>query len=110
MSNKIIETLLTKNNENQIILEFSIGEDKRILNLESSDSKLIKELFLKISELLKFNSLSINFSVDESVIDKKSDLLFIDAATEYIEQLKTDLNLLENDNDLKELRKLAVKS
>ena len=66
--------------------------------------QLIKSVFMKLAKELRESPLDLNYSIDDKKIDKKEDGLFIDAAEEYINQLKEELLTIENDSDLKILR------
>lgn len=104
MNNKEISVILTKNNDNNIILKFTFSSCELALNLESNNSEEIKSIFVQLSKELRESPIDINYSIDEQKIDKKEDGLFIDAANEYIDQLKEELLTIENDSDLKILR------
>ena len=104
MNKKEISVILTKNKDNNIILNFNFNSGKLELNLESNNSEEIKSVFMKLAKELRELPLDLNYSIDDKKIDKKEDGLFIDAAEEYINQLKEELLTIENDSDLKILR------
>lgn len=104
MNKKEISVILTKNKDNNIILNFNFNSGKLELNLESNNSEEIKSVFMKLAKELRESPLDVNYSIDDKKIDKKEDGLFIDAAEEYINQLKEELLTIENDSDLKILR------
>ncbi len=104
MNKKEIRVVLTRNKENNIVLNFDFSSGKLELNLESNNSEEIKNVFMHLAKDLRESPVSIDYSVDNKQIDKKEDELFIDAAEEYIKQLKEELLKIENDSDLKILR------
>ena len=104
MNKKVISVILTRNKENNIILNFAFNSGTLELNLESNNSEEIKSVFVELAKELRESPISINYSIDDKKIDKKEDVLFIDAADEYITQLKEELLTIENDSDLKILR------
>lgn len=104
MNKKEISVVLTKNKDNNIILNFNFNLEKLELNLESNNSEEIKKVFMQLAKELRESPIDIQYSVDNSKIDEKEDGLFVDAAKEYINQLKNELLLIENDSDLKYLR------
>ena len=74
------------------------------LNLESNNSEEIKQVFVTLASELRQSPVSLNYTIDVQRINSKDDELFIDAANEYIVQLKNELLLIENDSDLKKIR------
>ena len=102
MSKEIIAVLI-KNDNNENVIRFKIDTEELDLNLESNNSEEIKKIFLRIAEQLRYSPVKIEYSVDNS-IDAKEDALFIDAAFEYVEQLKQEILTVETDGDLKEIR------
>lgn len=101
METKEIRALLKKHNGN-VVLEFSFDNVKRI-NLESEDAAEIKSCFIELARELKTSNIKLIFASDESV-SEKSDLLFIETAREYINQLNNELRTLETDIDVISLR------
>lgn len=104
MNNKEINVILTKNINGNIILLFSFESEKLELNLESNNSEEIKQVFVTLASELRQSPVSLNYTIDTQRINSKDDELFIDAANEYIVQLKNELLLIENDSDLKKIR------
>lgn len=104
MNNKEINVILTKNINENIILLFSFEIGNLELNLESNNSEEIKQVFVTLASELRQSPVSLNYTIDVQRINSKEDELFIDAANEYIVQLKNELLLIENDSDLKKIR------
>lgn len=73
-------------------------------NLESDDSNEVKKLFLEFAKQIRKNPLKIELKVDEE-FDMNSNRLFYDASVEYVNQLNKELEILEIDEDLIEIRK-----
>lgn len=69
-------------------------------SLESDDSNEVKKLFLEFAKQIRKNPLKI----DEE-FDMNSNRLFYDASVEYVNQLNKELEILEIDEDLIEIRK-----
>ena len=72
--------------------------------LESDDSNEVKKLFLEFAKQIRKNPLKIELKVDEE-FDMNSNRLFYDASVEYVNQLNKELEILEIDEDLIEIRK-----
>ena len=73
-------------------------------SLESDDSNEVKKLFLEFAIKRRKNPLKIELKVDEE-FDMNSNRLFYDASVEYVNQLNKELEILEIDEDLIEIRK-----
>lgn len=73
-------------------------------SLESDDSNEVKKLFLEFAKKIRKNPLKIELKVDEE-FDMNSNRLFYDASVEYVNQLNKELEILEIDEDLIEIRK-----
>ncbi len=73
-------------------------------SLESDDSNEVKKLFLEFEKQIRKNPLKIELKVDEE-FDMNSNRLFYDASVEYVNQLNKELEILEIDEDLIEIRK-----
>lgn len=73
-------------------------------SLESDDSNEVKKLFLELAKQIRKNPLKIELKVDEE-FDMNSNRLFYDASVEYVNQLNKELEILEIDEDLIEIRK-----
>ena len=73
-------------------------------SLESDDSNEVKKLFLEFAKQIRKNPLKIELKVDEE-FDMNSNRLFYDASVEYVNQLNKELEILEIDEDLIEIRK-----
>lgn len=73
-------------------------------SLESDDSNEVKKLFLEFAKQIRKNPLKIELKVDEE-FDINSNRLFYDASVEYVNQLNKELEILEIDEDLIEIRK-----
>ena len=73
-------------------------------SLESDDSNEVKKLFLEFERQIRKNPLKIELKVDEE-FDMNSNRLFYDASVEYVNQLNKELEILEIDEDLIEIRK-----
>lgn len=73
-------------------------------SLESDDSNEVKKLFLEFAKQIIKNPLKIELKVDEE-FDMNSNRLFYDASVEYVNQLNKELEILEIDEDLIEIRK-----
>lgn len=73
-------------------------------SLESDDSNEVKKLFLEFAKQIRKNPLKIELKVDEE-FDMNSNRLFYDASVEYVNQLNKELEILEIDKDLIEIRK-----
>lgn len=88
----------------KIIFNFYTYPELRDLSqgssLESDDSNEVKKLFLEFAKQIRKNPLKI----DEE-FDMNSNRLFYDASVEYVNQLNKELEILEIDEDLIEIRK-----
>lgn len=73
-------------------------------SLESDDSNEVKKLFLEFAKQIIKNPLKIELKVDEE-FDMNSNRLFYDASVEYVNQLNKELEILEINEDLIEIRK-----
>ena len=73
-------------------------------SLESDDSNEVKKLFLEYAKQIRKNPLKIELKVDEE-FDMNSNRLFYDTSVEYVNQLNKELEILEIDEDLIEIRK-----
>ena len=73
-------------------------------SLENDDSNEVKKLFLEFAKQIRKNPLKIELKVDEE-FDMNSNRLFYDASVEYVNQLNKELEILEIDEDLIEIRK-----
>lgn len=73
-------------------------------SIESDDSNEVKKLFLEFAKQIRKNPLKIELKVDEE-FDMNSNRLFYDASVEYVNQLNKELEILEIDEDLIEIRK-----
>lgn len=73
-------------------------------SLESDDSNEVKKLFLEFAKQIRKNPLKIELKVDEE-FDMNSNRLFYDASVEYVNQLNKELEILEINEDLIEIRK-----
>ena len=90
--------------DDMVNLCFTIDSEKTNLNLENDDSNEVKELFLKLAKQIRKTPLKIELEVDKD-FDMNSNRLFYDASEEYIKQLNKELETLETDEDLIEIRK-----
>ena len=90
--------------EGVVNISFVIDSKTINLNLESDDSNEVKKLFLEFAKQIRKNSLKIELKVDEE-FDMNSNRLFYDASVEYVNQLNKELEILESDEDLIEIRK-----
>lgn len=92
----------------KIIFNFYTYPELRDLSqgssLESDDSNEVKKLFLEFAKQIRKNPLKIELKVDEE-FDMNSNRLFYDASVEYVNQLNKELEILEIDEDLIEIRK-----
>lgn len=92
----------------KIIFNFYTCPELRDLSqgssLESDDSNEVKKLFLEFAKQIRKNPLKIELKVDEE-FDMNSNRLFYDASVEYVNQLNKELEILEIDEDLIEIRK-----
>lgn len=92
----------------KIIFNFYTYPELRDLSqgssLESDDSNEVKKLFLEFAKQIRKNPLKIELKVDEE-FDMNSNRLFYDASVEYVNQLNKELEILEIDKDLIEIRK-----
>ncbi|RYC74919.1 hypothetical protein [Candidatus Nanosyncoccus alces] len=103
MLNKTIYVFLTKvDDSNTLTFKFDDGQVN--INLESNDTNTIKEVFQRIAKELCENDIELDYSVNEEKIDSNKDGLFIDAAEEYIERLKLEIESLKEDEHLKMIR------
>ncbi len=103
MHNKTIGVFLTKISGKNT-LTFKFDDKEANINLESNDTKAIKEVFQRIAKELCENDIELNYCVDKETIDDSKDGLFIDAAEEYIERLKSEIENLKEDEHLKIIR------
>lgn len=90
--------------EGVVNMSFVIDAKTINLNLESDDSNEVKKLFLEFAKQIRKNPLQIELKVDEE-FDMNSNRLFYDASVEYVNQLNKELEILESDEDLIEIRK-----
>lgn len=90
--------------EGNVNISFVIDSKTINLNLESDDSNEVKKLFLEFAKQIRKNALKIELKVDEE-FDMNSNRLFYDASVEYVNQLNKELEILESDEDLIEIRK-----
>ena len=90
--------------EGVVNISFVIDSKTINLNLESDDSNEVKKLFLEFAKQIRKNPLKIELKVDEE-FDMNSNRLFYDASVEYVNQLNKELEILESDEDLIEIRK-----
>lgn len=105
---KEISAILTKNEENEIVIRFNFEDNNKDLNLQSNNSEEIKVVFLELSKKIRVSPIEIKLEID-TMIDSKNDSLFIEASTEYINQLNAEMLTLENDEDLKTIRSFEEK-
>lgn len=104
MEKNSVAVKLTKNDKEEIVLEFSvIDKCIGIINLEDEDIASVKQVFLEISSLLIKGQVELNYTKDETK-DYGNDGLLIDVADSYIETLKNEILGLEQDQDLITLR------
>lgn len=101
---KEISAVLIKNQNSEIVIKFDLNGTNSDLNLQSNNSEEIKKVFLELAKEIRSNPIKIKLTIDKT-IDIKKDNLFIDATTEYIDQLNNEMLALESDNDLKTVRK-----
>lgn len=82
------------------------GENKRrcMARYERDDRCPKKERLLELAKQIRKNPLKIELKVDEE-FDMNSNRLFYDASVEYVNQLNKELEILEIDEDLIEIRK-----
>ena len=71
---------------------------------QSMNPNEVKKLFLEVWKKIRKNPLKIELKVDEE-FDMNSNRLFYDASVEYVNQLNKELEILEIDEDLIEIRK-----
>jgi len=90
--------------EGVVNISFVIDSKTINLNLESDDSNEVKKLFSEFAKQIRKNPLKIELKVDEE-FDMNSNRLFYDASVEYVNQLNKELEILESDEDLMEIRK-----
>ena len=102
MDRKDIEVVLD-NIDDHIKLVFKLDANDVSIDLESDNSEEIKYVFLNIIEEIKKNPINLKYSIGEN-FDESKNKLFKDAADEYIEQLQTEIDTLENDDNLVEIR------
>ena len=102
MDKKDIGVILD-NIEEHIKLIFKLDSGDVYIDLESDNSEEIKNVFLKIIEEIEKNPIKLNYSIGEN-FDESKDKLFKDSADEYIEQLQSEIDELENDSNLIEIR------
>lgn len=100
---EIINTKLCIIN-NKVNLTFLINGKSINLNLEKDDSSEIKSIFLELAKKIRESPIKIEMQVDND-FDMNSNRLFYDASFEYIKQLNKELEELESDKNLIELRK-----
>lgn len=82
------------------------GECKRrtMTRYERDDRCPKKERLLELTKQIRKNPLKIELKVDEE-FDMNSNRLFYDASVKYVNQLNKELEILEIDEDLIEIRK-----
>jgi hypothetical protein len=101
---KEVSAVLIKNENSEIVIKFDFNGTNSDLNLQSNSSDEIKKVFLELTKEIRSNPIKIKLTTDKA-IDAKKDNLFIEAANEYINQLNNEMLVLENDEDLKTIRK-----
>ena len=89
--------------DEMVNLSFIIEGENLNLNLENDDSNEIKKIFLELAKKIRKSPIKIEMKVDKE-FDMNSNKLFYDASIEYIKQLNKELEELETDKDLIELR------
>ena len=102
MDKKDIEVVLDSIDEH-VMLIFKLESGNVYIDLESDNSDEIKNAFLKIIQEIENNPIKLNYSVGEN-FDESKDKLFKDSTDEYIEQLQSEIDELENDPNLIEIR------
>lgn len=104
MEKNSVTVKLTKNDKEEIVLEFSVVDKGiGIIDLEDEDIASVKQVFLEISSLLIKGQVELDYIKDETK-DYSNDGLLIDVADSYIETLKNEILGLEQDQDLITLR------
>ena len=98
---KILVILDTIENKNVLIFKLTNGDS--IIDLESDDSEEIKKTFLKIIKEIEINPIELELIKGKN-FDASKSKLFYDASKEYIEQLEVEINELEKDENLQEIR------
>ena len=102
MDKKELKVVLDSVNDH-IKLIFKLGSGEVSIDLESDNSDEIKSAFLEIIKEIENNPVKLNYTIGEN-FDESKNKLFKDAVDEYIEQLQKEIDELENDQNLKEIR------
>lgn len=102
MDKKELKVVLDSVNDH-IKLIFKLGSGEVSIDLESDNSDEIKSAFLEIIKEIENNPVKLNYTIGEK-FDESKNKLFKDAVDEYIEQLQKEIDELENDQNLKEIR------
>lgn len=102
MDEKELKVVLDSVNDH-IKLIFKPDNGEVSIDLESDNSDEIKSAFLEIIKEIENNPVKLNYTIGEN-FDESKNKLFKDAVDEYIEQLQKEIDELENDQNLKEIR------
>jgi len=102
MDKKELNVVLDSVDEH-IKLIFKIDSGDVSIDLESDNSDEIKNVFLEIIKEIENAPIKLNYTIGEN-FDESKNKLFKDAVDEYIEQLQKEIDELENDSNLIEIR------
>ena len=89
--------------DDHIKLIFKLDNGNVSIDLESDNSDEIKNAFLEIIKEIENNPVNLNYTIGEN-FDESKNKLFKDAVDEYIEQLQKEIDDLESDSNLIEIR------
>lgn len=89
--------------DDHVKLIFKMDSGDASIDLESDNSDEIKNVFLEIIKEIEKNPVKLNYTIGEN-FDESTNKLFKDAVDEYIEQLEKEIEELEKDSNLIEIR------
>lgn len=105
MSTKEIEAKLLLS-DGKYLLVFSLSK-KVTIDLYSDDSDQLKKLFTALIKELINNDIIIKYTEDPSILNEKNQLIR-DVASEYINQLEHDIEMLIENDNLKIVREMVA--
>ena len=77
--------------------------------METDDSDEIKSLFLSLIQEIELNPIELELKTGKN-FNESENKLFLDVSKEYIDKLEEEINELENDENLKEIRVRTIDS
>lgn len=102
MENKTIKVILDNIGQKNLLV-FKLPNGDVNVNLESDDSDSIKKVFLKIIEEIEKNPVNLELKIGDN-FEMSESKLFYDASKEYIDKLNEEIQKLELDENLIDIR------